>query len=58
LKARGDLAGAIAEYRKELEVQPDNEEIEASLADAEQAAAGRVPGRTRDGDAVPGRPVK
>jgi Flp pilus assembly protein TadD len=58
LKARGDLAGAIAEYRKELEVQPDNEEIEASLAVAEQAAAGRVPGRTRDGDAIPGRPVK
>jgi Flp pilus assembly protein TadD len=41
LRARGDLQGAIAEYRKELEVQPANEEIVASLSQAEAAAAGQ-----------------
>jgi hypothetical protein len=39
LKARGDLRGAISEYRKELELQPGNEEITAALMRAQRAPA-------------------
>ena len=42
LKARGDIPGAISEYRKELEIQPGNEEITAALKLAQD-----VPGSPR-----------
>jgi hypothetical protein len=36
LKARGDLAGAAVEFRKELDRQPGNREIEKQLASTQR----------------------